>query len=54
MRIADDQGEVAVVWNNFMKMVDRAYPRREDTLQLDLFQNDEFYVLTQGAVAVAK
>jgi hypothetical protein len=54
MRIADDEGEVAVVWNNFMKMVDRAYPRREDTLQLDLFQNDEFYVLTQGVVAVAK
>ena len=54
MRIADEQGDVTAVWDNFMRMVDRAYPRRGDTLQLDLFQDDQFYVLTQGAVAVAK
>jgi hypothetical protein len=44
----------AETWDEFMRNVDKAYPRRGDTLQLDLFQNDEFYVLTQGAVAVAK
>ena len=54
MRIADEAGEVTTVWDNFMRMVDRAYPRRGDTLQLDLFQNDEFYMLTQGAMAIAK
>lgn len=54
MRVADAQGDVAVVWDNFMRMVDKAYPRRGDTLQLSLFQNDEFYMLTQGSVAIAK
>lgn len=45
---------IAEGWDEFMKMVDKAYPRRGETLQLDLFQNDEFYVLTQGVMAVAK
>jgi hypothetical protein len=47
MRAAD-------TWDEFMRNVDKAYPRRGDTLQLDLFQNDEFYVLSQGTVAIAK
>ncbi len=45
---------IAEKWDEFMKMVDKAYPRRGDTLQLDLFQNDEFYVMTHGTIAVAK
>ena len=54
MRVADEQGDVAGVWDRFMRMVDKAYPRRGDTLQLSLFQNDEFYTIAQGTVAVAK
>jgi hypothetical protein len=45
---------IAETWDQFVRMVDKAYPRRGDTLQLDLFQNDEFYVQTQGTVAVGK
>ena len=41
-------------WDELMTMINKSYPRRGDTLQLDLFQNDEFYVMTQGTVAVAK
>jgi hypothetical protein len=47
MRAAD-------TWDAFMTMINRSYPRRGDTLQLDLFLNDEFYVMTQGIMAVAK
>jgi P63C domain len=47
MRIAEN-------WDEFMRMVDKAYPRRGDTLQLELFQNDEFYIPTQPIIAVAK
>src|SRR5712664_491640 len=54
MRIADEEGDVTAVWNNFMRMVDRAYPRRGDTLQLSLFKDDEDYATFQGLVAVAK
>ena len=54
MRIADKQGEVQIVWDNFVRMVDKAYPRRGETLQLDLFQNDEFYEMRQGVMAIAK
>ena len=54
MRIADEQGDVTTVWNNFMRMVDRAYPRRGDTLQLSLFKDDEDYATFQELVAVAK
>ena len=54
MRVVDEQGDVTVVWDNFMRMVDKAYPRRGDTLQLSLFQEDEFYNSTVGVVAVAK
>ena len=54
MRIADEQGEVAAVWDNFMRMVDRAYPRRGDTLQLSLFQDDTDYAIFHGHVAVGK
>jgi hypothetical protein len=45
---------VSETWDEFMALVNKAYPRRSDTLQLDLFQKDEFYVMTQGLVAVAK
>jgi hypothetical protein len=54
MRIADAEGDVAVVWDRFMRMVDKAYPRQGDTLQLSLFQDDEFYTSFQGTIAVAK
>ena len=54
MRIADHQGDVTVAWDRFMKMVDKAYPRQGDTLQLSLFQDDEFYANFRGALAVAK
>jgi hypothetical protein len=54
MRIADEQGDVTVVWDNFMRMVDKAYPRRGDTLQLSLFQDDQDYANFQGLVAVGK
>jgi hypothetical protein len=47
MRAAD-------TWDVFMTMINRSYPRRGDTLQLDLFLDDEFYVTTQGAIATAK
>jgi hypothetical protein len=47
MRIAD-------TWEEFMKMMDKAYPRRGDTLQLSLFEDDEFYTITNGTVAVGK
>ena len=47
MRAAD-------TWDEFMTMINKSYPRRGDTLQLDLFLNDEFYVMTQGLMAVAK
>jgi hypothetical protein len=45
---------IAESWDEFIRMVDKAYPRRGDTLQLELFQNDEFYIPTQAIVAVAK
>lgn len=45
---------IAETWEEFMKMVDRAYPRRGDTLQLSLFEDDEFYQTSQRALAVAK
>jgi len=35
-------------------MMDKAYPRRGDTLQLSLFENDEFYSVAHGSVAIAK
>jgi P63C domain len=35
MRAADQ-------WDQFQKMIDRAFPRRGDTLQLPLFKDDEF------------
>jgi hypothetical protein len=54
MRIADEEGDVPIVWDKFMKMVDKAYPRRGDTLQLSLFQDDEFYASLQGTIAGAK
>jgi len=54
MRITDEQGDVPVVWDRFMGIVDKAYPRRGDTLQLSLFQDDEFYTSFQGTIAVAK
>ena len=54
MRNADEKGDVTTVWNNFMKMVDRAYPRRNDTLQLSLFQDDVDYANFQGTVLVGK
>jgi hypothetical protein len=47
MRAAD-------TWDAFMTMINRSYPRRGDTLQLDLFLDDEFYVMTQGTMATAK
>jgi len=37
-----------------MSMMDKAYPRRGDTLQLSLFQDDEFYINFQETTAVAK
>ena len=30
-------------WDEFMSMVDKAYPRRGDTLQLSLFKDDKSY-----------
>jgi P63C domain len=45
---------VSETWDEFMALVNKAYPRREDTLQLDLFRNDDFYIVTQGAVVAGK
>jgi hypothetical protein len=45
---------VSETWDEFMALVNKAYPRREDTLQLDLFRNDDFYIVTQGAIVVGK
>ena len=45
---------IAEKWDEFLRMVDKAYPRRGDTLQLSLFENDEFYTIVRGAIAVAK
>ena len=45
---------IAETWEQFITMMDKAYPRRGDTLQLSLFQNDEFYTKAQEIVAVAK
>lgn len=47
MRAADE-------WNQFMAMINRSYPRRNDTLHLDLFQNDSDYEMMPGTIAVAK
>jgi hypothetical protein len=55
MRVVSEEGEVPTAWNTFMKMVEKAYPRRGDTLQLPLFQDDEFYTEMQGnLLAIAK
>jgi hypothetical protein len=45
---------IAETWEEFMKMMDKAYPRRGDTLQLSLFEDDEFYTRAHGTVAVGK
>jgi hypothetical protein len=41
-------------WEEFMIKINRSYPRRNDTLQLDLFMNDEFYITTQETGVVGK
>jgi hypothetical protein len=41
-------------WDEFITKINRSYPRREDTLQLDLFLNDEFYMMTQGTPTAGK
>ena len=47
MRAAD-------TWDEFITMINKSYPRRGDKLQLELFLNDDFYVMTQGVMATAK
>ena len=34
MRAADD-------WKQFIRMIDRSFPKRGDSLQLDLFDKDD-------------
>lgn len=45
---------IAETWEEFVRMMDKAYPRRGDTLQLSLFQDDNFYGITPEALAIAK
>lgn len=45
---------IAQAWDDFMSMMDKAYPRRGDTLQLSLVQDDEFYINFKETAAVAK
>jgi hypothetical protein len=45
---------IAETWEDFMKMMEKAYPRRGDTLQLSLFENDEFYPISGRIITVAK
>jgi hypothetical protein len=48
MRAADE-------WDEFMTMINRSYPRRNDTSQLDLFRDDsELFGVMAGTVPVAK
>jgi P63C domain len=34
-------------WDEFMRLMDKAYPRRGDTLQMALFQDDDFAISKQ-------
>jgi hypothetical protein len=53
-RIPWNTQRIAETWEDFMQMMEKAYPRRGDTLQLSLFENDEFYLISRRELAVAK